>query len=321
MRSLRETSLKFVAALFVSAAVFSASILVLGSCKKQGGGTAESSGAGAMPSAQEQTAAAVPEVKGGYAPVNGLKMYYEIHGAGQPLVLIHGAFMSIPAWGDILSELAKFRRVIAVELQGHGRTADIDRAFSFEAFADDIAALMRHLSIDKADILGYSLGGGVALQTAIRHPEIVAKLVIVSAPAKSDGWHREVLETISHMTPEAFDGTPIRLGYDKLAPDPNAFPALVARIKALEARTYDWSADIARAVTAPMLIVAGDSDGIRLEHAVEMFRLAGGGVFGDVAGLPRSQLAVLPGTHHVGVMFRGGWLMPMVKDFLSGPRP
>jgi pimeloyl-ACP methyl ester carboxylesterase len=270
------------------------------------------------PAVQEQAAMTAPEVKGAYAPINGLSMYYEIHGTGKPLILVHGAFMAIPAWGDILTELAKVRQVIAVELQGHGRTADIDRPFSFEAFADDMAALLRHLSLAKADIAGYSLGGGVALLTAVRYPEMIDKLIVISAPAKSEGWHKEVLETVAQIKPEVFDGTPIRLGYDKLAPDPAAFPALVEKIKAAQAKPYDWSRDIARALRSPTLIVLGDSDGVRPEHAVEMFRLCGGGVFGDVAGLPKSQLAVLPGTHHVGVIFRGPWLAPMILDFLEG---
>ena len=260
----------------------------------------------------------MPEVKRDYAPVNGLKMYYEIHGAGRPLVLIHGAFMTVEAWGDTLTELAKTRQVIAVELQGHGRTADIDRPFSFEQFADDVAALMRHIGIDKADVLGYSLGAGVALQAAIRHPEMVDKLVVVSGTYRTDGWYPEVMATIAKMTPDDFTGTPIRDGYNKVAPNPAGFPALVDKIKAAEAKVYAWPPDVIRAIVSPTLIVLGDSDGVRPEHALEMFRLLGGGVFGDVAGLPRSRLAVLPGTNHFGVMSRGAWLAPMVTDFLDG---
>ncbi|RPJ02313.1 MAG: alpha/beta hydrolase, partial [Candidatus Aminicenantes bacterium] len=149
------------------------------------------------PAAQEMAvpkpAAPMPEVERGYAPVNGLKMYYEIHGTGKPLVLIHGAFMTVEAWGETLTELAKTRRVIALELQGHGRTADIDRPFSYEQFADDVAALMRHIGIDKADVLGYSLGGAAALQAALRHPEMVDKLVVVSGTYRTDGWYPEVM--------------------------------------------------------------------------------------------------------------------------------
>ena len=293
-------------------------ILVLGGCK-QGG---QKAGGDVEPVAQEtaspKPAAAMPEVQRGYAPVNGLKMYYEIHGTGKPLVLIHGAFMTVEAWGETLTELAKTRKVIAVELQGHGRTADIDRPFSYEQFADDVAALMRHIEVDKADILGYSLGGAVALQAAIRHPGMVDKLVVVSGTYRTDGWYPEVMATIAKMTPDSFTGTPIRDGYDKVAPNPAGFPALVDKIKAAEAKVYAWPEDAIRAIASPTLIVIGDSDGVRPEHALEMFRLLGGGVFGDMAGMPRSQLAVLPGTNHFGVMSRGAWLAPMIRDFLDG---
>jgi pimeloyl-ACP methyl ester carboxylesterase len=245
-------------------------------------------------------------------------MYYEIHGAGKPLVLIHGAFMTVEAWGDILAGLAKTRKVVAVELQGHGRTADIDRPFSLEQFADDVAALLAHIGVAKADIFGYSLGGGVALQMAIRHPEMTDKLVVASATTRSDGWYPEVAENIAKITPDLFTGTIVRDGYNKVAPDPGAFPALVERIKAAEAKSYAWPEASIRAIASPALIVIGDSDGVRPEHAVEMFRLLGGGVFGDLAGLPKSQLAVLPGTHHFSVMFRAAWLVPMITDFLEG---
>src|SRR5919202_3627366 len=144
----------------------------------------------------------------GYAPVNGLRMYYEIHGTGRPLVVLHGAFMTIELLGKLVPELARSRQVIAVELQGHGHTADIDRPITYENLADDTAALLRHLGIDNADVYGYSLGGGVALQLAIRHPELVRKLVVVSASYTSDGLHPEVLAGIEHIPPELFDGTP-----------------------------------------------------------------------------------------------------------------
>jgi pimeloyl-ACP methyl ester carboxylesterase len=300
-----------------AAAGLAVAILVFGSCKQ-----GEKAGEAMKPAAQEMVApkpaAAMPEVDRGYAPVNGLKMYYEIHGAGRPLVLIHGAFMTVEAWGETLTELAKTRKVIAVELQGHGRTADIDRPFSYEQFADDVAALMRHIGIDKADVLGYSLGGGVALQASIRHPEMVDKLVVVSGTYRTDGWYPEVMATIAKMTPDNFTGTPIRDGYNKVAPNPAAFPALVDKIKAAEAKVYAWPPDAIGAIKSPTLIILGDSDGVRPEHALEMFRLLGGGVFGDVAGMPRSRLAVLPGTNHFGVMSRSAWLVSMIRDFLDG---
>lgn len=257
----------------------------------------------------------------GYAPVNGLSMYYEIHGTGQPLVVLHGSFMTIELMGKLVPELARSRQVIAVEFQGHGHTADIDRPITYEHLADDTAAVMRHLGIGNADVYGYSLGGGVALQLAIRHPELVRKLVSVSASHTSDGLYPEVLAAIEQITPEVFDGTPWREAYDRTAPHPEAFPALVAKLTQLDKTPFAWPSEAVRAITAPTLIIIGDSDGTRPEHAVAMFRLRGGGVFGDVAGLPAAQLAVLPGTTHVGMLDRADWLLAMVPPFLDAPLP
>jgi pimeloyl-ACP methyl ester carboxylesterase len=257
----------------------------------------------------------------GYAPVNGLNMYYEIHGTGRPLVVLHGSFMTIELMGNLIPELAGSRQVIAVEFQGHGHTADVDRPITYEQLADDTAALLRHLGIGIADVYGYSLGGGVALQVAIRHPELVRKLVIVSASHTSDGMYPEVLAAIERITPELFDGTPWRAAYDRTAPHPEAFPALVTMLKQLDMTPFDWPAEAVRAIAAPTLIVIGDSDGIRPEHAAAMFRLRGGGVFGDLAGLPAAQLAVLPGTTHVGLLDRAEWLVAMVTPFLDAPLP
>jgi pimeloyl-ACP methyl ester carboxylesterase len=248
-------------------------------------------------------------------------MYYETHGSGQPLVVLHGSFMTIELMGRLVPELARSRQVIAVEFQGHGHTADIDRPITYEQLADDTAALLRHLGIASADVYGYSLGGGVALQLAIRHPELVRKLVLVSASHTSDGLYPEVLAGIDQITPELFNGTPWREAYDRTAPDPTVFPALVAKLKQLDSAPFAWPSEAVRAITAPTLIIIGDSDGTRPEHAVAMFRLRGGGVFGDLAGLPASQLAILPGTTHVGILDRADWLLMMVPPFLDAPLP
>jgi pimeloyl-ACP methyl ester carboxylesterase len=261
------------------------------------------------------------DVEAGYAPVNGLNMYFEIHGSGEPLVVLHGAFMTIELMGALIPGLARARRVVAVELQGHGHTADIDRPFTYEQLADDTAALLRYLEIEAADLYGYSLGGGVALQVALRHPEVVRRLVLVSASYSSDGLYPEVLAGIEHITPELFAGTPWRDAYDRAAPDPGEFPTLVAKLRELDMTPFNWSADAFRAIASPTMIVVGDSDGTRLEHAVEMFRLRGGGVFGDFAGLPASQLAILPSTTHVGMLDRVDWLLAMVPPFLDAPLP
>jgi pimeloyl-ACP methyl ester carboxylesterase len=257
----------------------------------------------------------------GYAPVNGLSMYYEVHGTGQPLVMLHGSFMTIELMGKLVPELAKTRQVIAVEFQGHGHTADVDRPFTYEQLADDTAALLRYLGIAQADVYGYSLGGGVALQVAMRHPALVRKLVVVSASYTSAGQYPEVLAAIKTITPDLFTGTPWREAYERVAPHPEAFPTLVAKAIQPDLMPYDWGAEAVRAITAPTMIVIGDSDGIPPEHAAEMFRLRGGGVFGDLAGLPATQLAILPGTTHVGLLDRADWLVPMVVSFLDAPLP
>jgi pimeloyl-ACP methyl ester carboxylesterase len=251
----------------------------------------------------------------GYAPVNGLNMYYEVHGAGEPLVLLPGAYMTVDLLGDLVPKLAERHQVIAVEFQGHGHTVDIDRPFSYQQFADDVAELLRHLGIEQADVYGYSLGGGVALQLGLRHPRRVRKLVIASASYSSDGLYPEVVGGIENIAPEMFDGTPWREAYDRTAPDPSAFPMLVEKLKQLDLTPFDWPID---ELAQPALILIGDSDGTRLEHAVDMFRRLGGGVFGDLAPeLPASQLAILPGTTHVGMLERAEWISSMVTTFLA----
>ena len=256
---------------------------------------------------------------GSYADVNGLKMYYEIHGAGSPLVVLHGAFMTIGAMGAFVPMLAETRQVVAMELQGHGHTADIDRPLSYEQMADDVAGLVRHLGVERADVFGYSMGGGAALQLAMRHPGLVRKLVVAAASSTSNGVYPEVWEGIEQITPEHFAGSPWKEEYDRVAPNPAAFPTLVEKMKQLDLQPFTWPPEEIRAISAPTMVVIGDSDGTTPEHAVELFRLRGGGVFGDLAGLPDARLAVLPGTTHVGLIGRAGWLVSMINEFLDAP--
>ena len=264
--------------------------------------------------------------RGDYAEVNGLNMYYEVHGTGRPLLLLHGAYMTIDAMGEVLSRLAASRQVIAVELQAHGRTADIDRPLGYESMADDVAALLRHLEVEEADVFGFSMGGGVALQVAIRHPEVVRKLVVVSAAHTSDSMHPDLLDLIPSITPEVFAGTPIEEGYLRTAPNPDDFPTLVAKLKQLDMEHFAWPPEDVRGIDAPTLLVVGDSDAVRLGHVIELFRLLGGGVMGDLVGLPKSQLAVLPGTTHFippgsGILDRADWLLAVIPPFLDAPVP
>lgn len=259
--------------------------------------------------------------KGNYAEVNGLEMYYEVHGTGRPLIVLHGAYMTVDTMGPIVPALAETRQVIAVELQAHGHTADVDRPLTYEQMADDVAALLRHLGVEQADVFGYSMGGGVALQVAIRHPGLVRKLAAVSATFNSGGAHPEMFEMIETITPELFAGSPFETAYLEAAPNPGDFPRLVEKLKALDLTPQDWPPESIRGIAAPTMAVIGDSDATRPEHAVEMFELLGGGVMGDLAGLPRAQLAVLPGTSHLGMLERADWLLPMVTAFLDAPMP
>jgi pimeloyl-ACP methyl ester carboxylesterase len=254
----------------------------------------------------------------GYAPVNGLKMYYEVHGSGDPLVLLHGAFMTITNnWTGWIDELAKTRKVIAVEMQGHGRTADIDRDITSENLADDVAALLDHLKIPKADVIGYSMGGGVAMQCAIRHPDKVRKVVVISSTFRRDGMVKEAVELLPTLTADHFKGSPIEAEYKKLSPTPDDFPKFVKRVLATATKKDDIGAEKLKATKPPMFFIHGDADGIRLEHVAEMFRLKGGGGHGDMGPRSASRLAILPDTTHVTLMQRMPVIVPMVNDFLD----
>jgi pimeloyl-ACP methyl ester carboxylesterase len=279
--------------------------------------------------AQEESGSATPAAIGevtqtamhsGYAPVNGLQLYYESHGdGGVPLVVLHGAFMSTGMMWPMVSTLAASRRVIAADLQGHGRTADIDRPLRFDQLADDVAALIDYLGLGQADLFGYSKGGQVALRLAMRRAELVRKLVVVSTPFASDAVHPEVRAGIAALTPEMLAGTPFYEDYIRVAPHPDDFPTLAAKMKTLDTEPFAWSPAEIRAIVAPTLVVIGDADIVPPEHAVELFELRGRGVPGDLVGLPAARLAVLPGTTHVGVMARYEWLAPMVAEFLDVP--
>ena len=254
----------------------------------------------------------------GYAPVNGLKMYYEVQGSGEPVVLLHGAFMTITNnWTGWIGELSKTRKVIAVEMQGHGRTADLPRDITEENLADDVAALLEQLKIPRADLIGYSMGGAVAMQCAIRHPDKVSKVVIISSYFRRDGVVKEALDAIPKLTADDFKGSPIEAEYKKLSPTPDEFPNFVKRLLATASRGHDISADQLKATTAPMFFIHGDADGVRLEHISEMYRLKGGEIHGDMRPRSASRLAILPNTTHVTLMDRRSVIIPMVNDFLD----
>ncbi len=255
----------------------------------------------------------------GTVPVNGLDVYYEIHGRGDPLVLLHGALGTIEiCFAGLIPMLAASHLVLAAELQGHGHTADVaNRPLSYVQLAADVAGLMRRLGIGPADVVGYSLGGGVALQLAMTEPSLTRRIVFAGgASYRRDGLHPDMIEgsdsDVSDLT-----GTSWHEAYVKVAPNPAQWNTLVAKNVDLDRHFDGWTAEQVRSVQAPTLLVIGDADIVRPEHAVEMFRLLGGGVNGDVAGLSRSRLAVLPGTTHTGVLSRVDWLGTMILDFLG----
>jgi pimeloyl-ACP methyl ester carboxylesterase len=255
---------------------------------------------------------------GGRVKVNGMQMYYEVSGQGDPLVVLHGAYMNIPSMGAIVPKLARTHKVYAVELQGHGRTTDIDRPITYPNMADDVAAFMKAVGLEKADVFGYSMGAAVGLQLAIRHPQKVNRLAAASVAYDMKGWQPEFVEFIPQMTVEMFTAMPFAEEYRKLAPNPEGFPALVKKLIALEKEPMAWENDV-RALKTPVLIVTGDADVATLEHSVAMFRLLGGGVMGDMGKpLPASRLAIMPATSHTAVITQTDLLHAFVEPFLKG---
>jgi len=268
---------------------------------------------------------AYAQTTGNYASVNGMKMYYEIHGKATPntvpLVVLHGAYMNIPAMGAIIPRLAETHKVYALELQGHGRTTDIDRPITYPNLADDVAAFMDAVGLKKADVFGYSMGAAAGLQLAIRHPAKVNKLVAASVAYDAEGWQPEFKAFIPQMTVEMIVGMPFAEDYRKLAPNPAGFPALVKKLIQLEKEPMAWEKEV-RAMRTPVLIISGDADVAILEHSVAMFRLLGGGVMGDMGKpLPASRLAVLPATSHTAVITQTDLLLGFIEPFLKGETP
>jgi pimeloyl-ACP methyl ester carboxylesterase len=249
-------------------------------------------------------------------------MYYESHGTGRPLVLLHGALTTIEgSFGRMLPSLAATRQVIAVEQQAHGRTADADRPLTYEGMGADTVALLRHLGIEEADVFGYSMGAAIALDIAVRHPDLVRKLVLASPGYTREGAYPEMYEGEENLKPEDLAGTPFAEDYARTAPNPDDWPGLIEKVKQLDREFQGWTAEEIRSIRAPTLVIVGDADVIRPEHAVEIFRLLGGGVPGDLAGLPASRLAVLPGTTHITLIDRTDWLLAMIGEFLDAPVP
>jgi pimeloyl-ACP methyl ester carboxylesterase len=259
--------------------------------------------------------------KGNYASVNGMKMYYEVSGKGDPLIVLHGAYMNIPTMGAIIPKLSETHKVYALEFQGHGRTNDINRPITYPNLADDVAAFMDAVGLKKADVFGYSVGAEVGLQLAIRHGEKVNKLVAASAAYDLEGWQPEYKAAIPQMTLEMIISMPFAEDYRKLAPDPDGFPALAKKLIALEHEPMAWESDL-KGLKTPVLIIAGDADVMTLEHSIAMFHLLGGGVMGDMGKpLSVSRLAILPATSHTAVITQVDLLLGVINPFLKGETP
>jgi pimeloyl-ACP methyl ester carboxylesterase len=259
---------------------------------------------------------------GARVEVNGMQVYYEVSGSGDPLVVLHGAYMNIPSMGAIIPKLAETHKVYALEFQGHGRTTDIDRPITYPALADDVAAFMDAVGLPKADVFGYSMGAAAGLQLAIRHPDRVNKLVAASVAYDVEGWQPAFRDFIPQMTVEMFVDMPVFAeAYRKLAANPDGFPELVRKLIALEKEPMAWGADV-KALKTPVLIITGDADVATLEHSVALFRLLGGGGMGDMGQpLPASRLAVLPATSHTAVIGQTDLLVAVIEPFLKGETP
>jgi pimeloyl-ACP methyl ester carboxylesterase len=289
--------------------LFTGAIVAASACNK--------SAPDASPNAQAVNAQAV----GHRVRVNGMQMYYEVSGAGDPLIALHGAYMNIPSMGAIIPKLAETHKVYALEFQGHGRTTDIDRPITYPNLADDVAAFMDSIGLTKADVFGYSMGAEAGLQLAIRHPAKVNKLVAASVAYDLKGWQPAFTDVIPQMTVEMILAMPFAKEYPKLAANPNGFAELARKLIALEKEPMKWE-DQVKAMKTPVLIITGDADVMTLEHSVAMFRLLGGGGMGDMGKpLAPSRLAVMPATSHTSVITQPDLLHSFIEPFLKDQIP
>jgi pimeloyl-ACP methyl ester carboxylesterase len=254
----------------------------------------------------------------GYVPVNDIKVYYEIYGEGRPLVLLHGAFMTIDMnWGQLIPELSKTRKVIAIELQGHGHTPFSDRKLSHATLASDVARVMDYLKIDSADVTGFSFGGAVAYQFAIQFPKRLTKLVIISSTYKSSGWMPEITNAFKNMKPELFANTPMKTAYDAVAPDKTKWTKFLEQMIAFAGQPFDLGETNIAKITSPVLLIAGDNDGLNKIELIKTYQLLGGGVIADFAPMPKSQLAIVPSQGHVSLMMQTKTILGYLDGFLK----
>ncbi|GGG92842.1 alpha/beta fold hydrolase [Pedobacter zeae] len=262
--------------------------------------------------------AQVKPADSGYVPVNGTKVYYEVYGNGKPLVLLHGAFMTIGMnWGELVPELAKTRKVIAIELQGHGHTPYSERKLSHSTLANDVVKVMDYLKVDSADVAGYSFGGAIAYEFAIQSPKRLGKLVIISSTYKSTGWLPEINNAFKNMKPELFENSPMKAAYDAVAPDKTKWIPFLEQMMASAAAPFDLGEANISKITAPVLIIAGDNDGLDKIELAKTYQLLGGGKVADFGVMPKSQLAIVPAQGHVSLMAQTKTILGYLNGFLK----
>ncbi|WP_261511913.1 alpha/beta fold hydrolase [Chryseobacterium paludis] len=254
----------------------------------------------------------------GYVPVNGIKVYYEVYGEGRPIVLLHGAFMTIDTnWGQLIPELSKTRKVIAIELQGHGHTAFSDRKLSHATLASDVVGVMDYLKIESADVVGYSFGGAIAYEFAIQSPKRLKNLVIISATYKSSGWLPEINNAFKNMKPELFANSPMQTAYDAVAPDKTKWTKFLEQMIASAGVPYDFGDNNISKISSPVLIISGDNDGLDKVELAKTYKLLGGGISADFKPMPKSQLAIVPGQSHVSLMMQTSIILGYLNSFLK----
>jgi pimeloyl-ACP methyl ester carboxylesterase len=257
-------------------------------------------------------------VDSGYAPVNGIKVYYEVYGEGKPLVLLHGAFMTIEMnWGQLIPELSKTRKVIAIELQGHGHTPFSDRKLDLANMASDVEGVMAHLKVDSADVAGYSMGGSVAYQLTIQSPKRVKRLVIISSTYKTSGWLPAVTNGFKNMRPEFLMNTPLKTAYDAVAPDKTKWTKFLEQMIVFVKTPFDMGDSNIAKITSPVLLISGDNDGLDKIELMKTYQLLGGGVSADLAPMPKSHLAIVPSQGHVSLMMQTKTILGYLDGFLK----
>lgn len=304
--------------------LLAASLLVLVSCANQRTEQRK------LPGTQAAESKEMEPTRADYANVNGARFHYQVYGdlnSGKtPLLVLHGSYMSANSMAPLIKPFAATRPVIALDARGHGRTGDMPGPITYEQLADDSVAVLDALQVRSADVLGYSMGAVTAITMAVRHPDKVGKQIILSGTSRRDGWYPEVNKALEQITPAAFAGSPLEAEYKRLSPTPNAFPILVTKLRDLDQSGYDIPNDAVSKIDDKTMIVVGDADGVDLDHAIELFKLRGGGdkkvaAQGFLTEAPRARLAILPATSHVGIMENADLIAALAVPFLDDTKP